>query len=321
MLYGKALEHNVVPDLKEECVRLGLATNGLKVDLIARLRLAVAGGAVLLVVKPAVAPAAAVGGAGGVAGGGIAGGVIGGGVPGGGVGGGVGGGAGGGVAGGVAGGGAAGVGAAGGGAGGGVVAGGVAVGGGVAGGVVGGGAVAAARAAFMARNIQAYDEVRGVALAEAQGTRSSFNPWLQIGVGELVTPKLLESSKHGDVFVEISGLNWALSEIEAFYLYRESMHDSVRFDKYFQIGVSPGLLTDVHIAFPRFGGTVPFYFALNERGLVAFKDALAAAGMVVPFMEACVNVSIPIINPVISSVTKPQEASIMTLTTMVEKKR
>ena len=68
---------------------------------------------------------------------------------------------------------------------------------------------------------------------------------------------------------------------------------------------------------------VPFYFALNERGLAAIKGALTAVGMVVPFMEACVDVGIPAVNsviPSISSVTNQQATSELTLTTMVEKK-
>jgi hypothetical protein len=150
-------------------------------------------------------------------------------------------------------------------------------------------ALAAAQSNFMTNNLNVFDRNRGVQISDEQGISSVFSPWIQRGAGEFLNPKMLADSGVGDVFVEIGGVDWATSFVVAVYLYDETMHDEVRFTKIFQVGVSPGVMTDCHIAFPRFGGQVLLFFALNARGITAISGAMTRAGMPVPGMVASSN--------------------------------
>ena len=150
-------------------------------------------------------------------------------------------------------------------------------------------ALVAAQNAFMFNNLVVFDKVKGVSISDNQGVSSIFSPWLQLGAGEMLHPKMLANAGLGDVFVEIGGSDWASSFVVAVYLYWDTMHDEIRFSKIFQVGVSPGAMTECHIAFPRFGGQVLLFFALNARGISAVTNAMNGLGMPVPFMVPAEN--------------------------------
>jgi len=87
-----------------------------------------------------------------------------------------------------------------------------------------------------------------------------------------------------------------------------------------QVGVSPGVLSDCNIAFPRFGGQIPFFFALNARGIAAVTNAMTNLGMIIPFMVPSVNPTL--LQPTLSTLgtgtlTLPQQVLI---SSVVEKK-